>query len=984
MCIAGRHEASDGNIVRHRVRTLATAIAAVSTLAFGAALMPRPGQAQDATWGSAPATGDWNAVANWIPGTVPTGTATFGASSQTTISFSQSRTTIGTMQFNNGAPIYTFMVQGFAPALEITDKGIVNNSSSAPVFNVSSVLNFRNFSTAGNAVVNNGSGGGVAFRDSSSAGSAAINNDGFMGFGDSSSAGNAKITNTNGIGFTASSTAGNATIRNNLGGVTKFRDSSTAGNATMINDGHNRDFENSRIVFLGSSTAANATITNNAGTFLEFRNNSTAGNATITNNGGVIRIIDSNLGSATITNTGGETIFGDGLGATTTGSAGNATIINNAGGKTTFVQNTTGGNARFITDAGGEFDMSGLSSAGMAAGSIEGAGSYFLGGKTLTVGSNNRSTEVSGVIADGGFGGGGVGGGLVKVGTGTLTLSGVNTYTGPTAINGGTLAVNGAIAKSATTVNTGGTLAGIGTVGDTRNTSGGTVAPGNASIGTLNVAGRVSFAPGSFYAADIDAAGHSDKIAATGAATLGGGTVQVKPVNGIAVNTRYTILTAAAGVTGAFAGVTGPSSTFTTPKLSYDPNDVFLTFARNDVSFASVGLTRNQIATGAAADSLGHGPVFNVVAGGTAAQARQAFDQLSGEVHASAAGVMLDESRYLRDAVTGRLRQPYGYGAGPFAAFAAADSQITYANEASPGGAPVLGYAGAPVVTKAAPMLSPERAIAAWAQAVGAWGRTDGDHNAAALRRSTGGFVTGVDTTFDERWRVGVAGGYTRSSLHVDDRRSSGTIDNFHLALYGGGQFGAVGLRGGAAFTWHDVDVSRGIAFPGFADTAKASSHARSAQVFGEVGHSLTVSALALEPFAGLAYVHLNADRFAETDGAAALTGAAETLGVTYTTLGARAGTAFALADGTLLNLRGTLGWQHTFGDVTPQALLAFRDGGTPFSIAGVPIARDALLAEAGLGVDLTRNASLGVSYSGQVARGAHDHAAKGSFSWRF
>jgi autotransporter-associated beta strand protein len=74
----------------------------------------------------------------------------------------------------------------------------------------------------------------------------------------------------------------------------------------------------------------------------------------------------------------------------------------------------------------------------MTAGSIEGAGTYNLGSKTLTVGSNNLSTSVSGQIADGGINGG-TGGSLVKVGIGTLTLSGGNTYTGGTTIAVGTL-----------------------------------------------------------------------------------------------------------------------------------------------------------------------------------------------------------------------------------------------------------------------------------------------------------------------------------------------------------------------------------------------------------------------------------------------------------------------------------------------------------------------------------------------------------------
>jgi autotransporter-associated beta strand protein len=119
--------------------------------------------------------------------------------------------------------------------------------------------------------------------------------------------------------------------------------------------------------------------------------------------------------------------------------AASATITNNNGGTTLFYDGS-GGSARLIANAGGTFDFSGLPTAGTTAGSIEGAGRFNLGANTLTVGGNDLSTTVSGVIADGGSSGG-TGGALVKVGNGTLTLTGANTYTGGTTINGGTLQI---------------------------------------------------------------------------------------------------------------------------------------------------------------------------------------------------------------------------------------------------------------------------------------------------------------------------------------------------------------------------------------------------------------------------------------------------------------------------------------------------------------------------------------------------------------
>ena len=60
------------------------------------------------------------------------------------------------------------------------------------------------------------------------------------------------------------------------------------------------------------------------------------------------------------------------------------------------------------------------------------------------------------------------GNGAVNVLAGTTTLTGTNTYTGPTTVNAGALMVNGSIAPSSlTTVNSGATLIGSGTVGST-------------------------------------------------------------------------------------------------------------------------------------------------------------------------------------------------------------------------------------------------------------------------------------------------------------------------------------------------------------------------------------------------------------------------------------------------------------------------------------------------------------------------------------
>ena len=61
-----------------------------------------------------------------------------------------------------------------------------------------------------------------------------------------------------------------------------------------------------------------------------------------------------------------------------------------------------------------------------------------------------------------------------------------------------------------------------------------------------------------------------------------------------------------------------------------------------------------------------------------------------------------------------------------------------------------------------------------------------------------------------------------------------------------------------------------------------------------------------------------------------------------------------------------------------------FQVAPAPFTVAGAPIARDALLAEAGVDLAIGRNVTVGVSYVGQLGSAVTDHAAKGKFSWAF
>ncbi|MCP1263789.1 autotransporter outer membrane beta-barrel domain-containing protein [Serratia sp. S0636] len=544
-------------------------------------------------------------------------------------------------------------------------------------------------------------------------------------------------------------------------------------------------------------------------------------------------------------------------------------------------------------------------------------------------------------------------GGLTKQGIGTLVLTGNNTYSGPTLVNQGRLAVNGSV-TSAVSVQSGGIVGGSGTLGSLTARDGGTVAPGN-SIGTLNVAGNVSFEPGSRYAVEVGPNGQSDRIQSSGSATIGGGEVAVTLENSPNLLTQsevrsllgqqYTILSAQQGVSGQFDTV-APNYLFLGTGLSYQPTGVTLSVGRNGTSFASVAQTSNERAVAAAADALAAGnPVYESLLGsGTAGEARQAFRQLSGQIHADIASALVNDSRYLREALNGRLRQAEGL----------ASSSAIKADE---GGA--------------------------WAQLLGAWDHASGDANATGYQASTYGVLVGLDSAAADDWRLGVATGYTRTSLH-GGYGSKADSDNYHLAAYGDKQFGALALRGGAGYTWHRIDTKRSVNYGMQSDRDTAKYSARTEQLFAEAGYSVQGEWLNLEPFVNLAYVNFENNGIAESGGAAALRGDKQHTDATVSTLGLRADTEWQVSAGTTVALRSELGWQHQYGGLERGTGLRFNGGNAPFVVDSVPVSRDGMVLKAGAEVAVNENATLSLGYGGLLSQNHQDNSVNAGFTWRF
>ena len=541
--------------------------------------------------------------------------------------------------------------------------------------------------------------------------------------------------------------------------------------------------------------------------------------------------------------------------------------------------------------------------------------------------------------------------GTVRHLAGTTTLTGNSSaLTGNTRVEGGLLRVNQTL-TGAMTVLSGGALGGNGTVGVTQVDAGGAIAPD----GTLNVAGNLTFANGSFYRVDAGG-GTADLIAATGTVAINGGVVALQASTGhFDWREEHKILSANTALTGTFDSVTSQMA-FLDPALDYSrPNEVWLNLKRNDTTFGSVGTTSNQQNVGQALSSLPDThPLASAMLPLSGDQARDALDQLAGDTHSTLQGVNGALSNQVQDMVANRIRQSFN-------TVETDDAASSYLASSDVSGQ--------------------ERVPTFWLQGLGEHMRVDANGGAGGLSIGSAGLIGGADMLLLDDWRVGIAGGYARSSFSAIGRPASGTSDNLYAGIYAGAQLDAVRLQLSAQHVLHGLSTRRDVAFGGFTDTLTADYWAQTSQVHGELGYVLDLGAVEIEPFGSLSYAMTNSPAFTETGGVAALSSAAAHSDAAVTVLGTRLEAPFALED-MLVTVRGMVGWQYQHGQAaTSQFTMA---GSQPFAIAGASLAGHALVYEAGLNMDVTEGLNLDVVYAGRLSTHDVSHSIKGIVAARF
>ncbi|QFY79201.1 autotransporter domain-containing protein [Alcaligenes faecalis] len=532
-------------------------------------------------------------------------------------------------------------------------------------------------------------------------------------------------------------------------------------------------------------------------------------------------------------------------------------------------------------------------------------------------------------------------GGLHKRGSGSLELSGNNSYTGDTTVSGGRLAVNGTLV-SAITVEREGTLGGSGTVAQVDNY--GTLAPGN-SVGTLTVSGDYTAHAGSVHELEVGPAGATDHLVVGGAAHIDG---TLKLAGGpFRQNVSYSFLNATNGVTGQYSHIAYDMA-FLSPTLVYGPS-LSLMVERNDTPFAAFAYTGNQKSVAQALDTGSTQPpaamteLYDTVLNAQSSQVAGYMEQLQGQIHAGTTSALLSNGDLL---------------------------PRTLGKQAS----------GARNATGKDTVL--------WAEVIHQQRDLDGDDNSQDVRHKVGGLFLGGDTAIGEQgWRMGASLGYLENRIKLDDRRQSSRSNSYSAALYGTQAWemgsGSLNLLAGGAYTRHSLDSERSISVHQ-SETLKADYKAHSIQAFAQLGYRMPVSPRSsVEPYASVNWHQLRHGSFSESGGQAALRGDSQRQNLSTVTLGLRGTTEVDLSK-TTLSLSAGLGWRHALGDTTPERELAFAAlPGSNFRVSGAPIAKNAAVAELGAELKAGKSTSFGLNYQGQFGRN-QDHAGSLFMKVRF
>ncbi|MGH8145874.1 MAG: autotransporter-associated beta strand repeat-containing protein [Rhodanobacteraceae bacterium] len=526
-------------------------------------------------------------------------------------------------------------------------------------------------------------------------------------------------------------------------------------------------------------------------------------------------------------------------------------------------------------------------------------------------------------------------GDVTQQGHGTLTLTGVNTYTGRTLV-AGPLRATHPLLGDATVDYSGGVLDAVpGVAGNIENLGKVAVHGGDTTVGGnyTQIVGGVDHGT---LAVNL-----GSKLAVTGTATLNGGTLEVTGEDsGYHANTHTDVLTASGGITGTFGNLVVDSGTaFTDESIHYsaDHKEVYLDTTGLDITVAAAAMGIVKPAAVSAAQRVQDGfetintttasagtvspdvlqGAGDIQHSATPAVAQATLTSLSGQLHAASAAMLFDGIDARSNALAGHFDD----------------------------------------------LLSQRSQAGIWYGNLGWQGNLQRSGYAGATFRSDGG-MAGVDMRIGSHALLGVAAGQSRGFGQLDAAWDHDRTWMSNVAMYGGLMNGPWYASAQVASGWYREDMQRLLQLGALGAPVGTRSTGRYLAGALEGGRLFQLGAVRVVPFADVRYQRLALGGFAEQGGLGyGLKADARGVGRLQTGLGLRAARGWRLADGIRMEFDGSVGWQHTlhqYGSVFDASFTGF-DNWLP--VEGIGLSRNTAVLRAGLSLWPTRNVGLRIGY---------------------
>ncbi|MEZ0472938.1 autotransporter outer membrane beta-barrel domain-containing protein [Luteimonas salinilitoris] len=635
-------------------------------------------------------------------------------------------------------------------------------------------------------------------------------------------------------------------------------------------------------------------------------------------------------------------------------------------GDSTAIRGDLANNGHVVFDQAGDGSFTGTLS-GSGTMSKRGAGALTLTGSSaldwsIDAGALVSRSDLFGGDADIGAGGrlrfqqegggnyaGTLGGnGRFEIASGALfALTGDSAaFGGTTVVENGTLRIDGTLGGGAI-IASGATLTGAGTLGSVDNA--GTVAAGN-SIGTLTLTGDYLHRDGATLLAEIEPGGNGDLLDVAGTATITGGDVQIVKLPGqYADGTRYTLIDAAGGISGSFSAL-GQDLPFLNLSLAYDANHAYLDIARSDIEFGEICVTVNQCQVAVTIDDISGGgalppdlaTVVNELTTVGIDSALSGFNSLSGEAHASFAGMMLEGHALYGQTVSRRL----------------AERREAVGAQQLQGGV--------------------------WARAYGMASELDGDGNAHGADVDLHGAAFGIDAWGTEHWLIGAS--FNAMRVDADFRPGDGgEADAKNIALYTSVQGERAYLDGVISFAWWDSEVQRRIEVGSIHRQARSEYDSNRLALYLEGGWNIDLGGSRLQPLVSVEHSQLDTQNFHES-GAQDLDLIGRSQSATRTT--ASAGlrwTGWFARGGWTLEPSAQLRWLHSTGDLNAEFEIAFAGApDTGYRVRGGSWPEDRGLVGVGFNARRGDKLDLFVDYDYQRGGGLEAHNLSAGLRYRW